>query len=392
MLNKNLFFYVSLLCALFLFYIITPILLAIFDYEIGGYMLHGYVYSDEEISYILSLIDIFISQYYFLIIILTFSLILFFTNFIFANSITNSTNDVETKNINKVILILIFPCFFMLILDLLEIYIYTKHVDYNQSLSRDAIYHLLLDKRKTYINILIILTPIIFNSHKKISILIYLSILLYSVLTLSRFELFLLFVVHVILNIKFSYRNFLIIVFFVFLIIIMRTFITYDIQFNTTFFWMVFDQVIIETIHVFLSNLTAFTYVKTISFTEYLRENVLFLGNNLFYQNYETINLSKQTILYFQNSQNYLRNYSVSGFSTILIYFPIFILEISFLYFLSKKILSPRVFIAFFVFLSLFWFRGHFIHVCLFLVKLSLLMLFILWIIKKLQMSNFKVE
>ena len=392
MLNKNLFFYVSLLCALFLFYIITPILLAIFDYEIGGYMLHGYVYYDPEISYILSLIDIFISQYYFLIIILTFSLILFFTNFIFANSITNSTNDVETKNINKVILILIFPCFFMLILDLLEIYIYTKHVDYNQSLSRDAIYHLLLDKRKTYINILIILTPIIFNSHKKISILIYLSILLYSVLTLSRFELFLLFVVHVILNIKFSYRNFLIIVFFVFLIIIMRSIITYDIHFNTTFFWTVFDQVIIESIHVFLSNLTAFTYAKTISFTEYLRENVLFLGNNLFYQNYETINLSKQTILYFQNSQNYLRNYSVSGFSTILIYFPIFILEISFLYFLSKKILSPRVFIAFFVFLSLFWFRGHFIHVCLFLVKLSLLMLFILWIIKKLQMSNFKVE
>ena len=77
MLNKNLFLYVALLSALFLFYIITPILLAVFDYELGGYMLHGYVYSDPEISYILSLIDIFISQYYFLIIILTFSLILF---------------------------------------------------------------------------------------------------------------------------------------------------------------------------------------------------------------------------------------------------------------------------------------------------------------------------
>ena len=59
MLNKNLFLYVALLSALFLFYIITPILLAVFDYELGGYMLHGYVYSDPEISYILSLIDIF---------------------------------------------------------------------------------------------------------------------------------------------------------------------------------------------------------------------------------------------------------------------------------------------------------------------------------------------
>ena len=61
----------------------------------------------------------------------------------------------------------------------------------------------------------------------------------------------------------------------------------------------------------------------------------------------------------------------------------------------SPKKLSPndeRIFKAQSTFLLLFLFRGHFIQVCLFLVKLSLLLLILLWITKKLQMLNFKVD
>ena len=172
----------------------------------------------------------------------------------------------------------------------------------------------------------------------------------------------------------------------------MRNLLSYEFKLNLDYFFILFNQTIIESIHVFISNITAIEYLKNISFTNYLNENIYFITNNLFYTKFDTINISELTLLYYQTDLNHLQVYSSSGFSTILIYFPIFIFEIFFLYFLSYKINDERIFKAQSTFLLLFLFRGHFIQVCLFLVKLSLLLLILLWITKKLKMLNFKVD
>jgi hypothetical protein len=123
-----------------------------------------------------------------------------------------------------------------------------------------------------------------------------------------------------------------------FIIVNLRTLIFYDINFSFYYFQTIFNQNIGEPIHVFLSNMTAIQYIKDITFYEYISHNMKFLCNNLFYTNYEVINISKQSIIFFQNNKNYIRMFSVSGFSSILMFFPIFVIQLIVMYFLSKKI------------------------------------------------------
>lgn len=386
MLTKKLTLYSSIFLLLFLFYIVTPLSASFIDYK----MVVNNSYN-VEISIILEKIRIIFEEYFY------FCLLIFFYVFIFY--ITIKIFNLENKNIknknihtNLVLLILILPCLLLLIRDLSEIYFYVRDQNFKLSVIRDEIYFNFLDRRKTHINILIILTPIIFNSYRKLSIVIYLLILSYSFLSLSRYEIFLIFIVHIILNFKINYKNSIFLILILLLIVLMRNLISYEFNLNLKYFFILFNQTIIESIHVFISNITAIEYLKNISLTEYLNENINFLINNLFYTKFETINISEQTLFYFQSDLNNLQVYSASGFSTILIYFPIFIFETFFLYYLSNKINDERVFKAQSAFLLLFLFRGHFIQVCLFLVKLSLLLLILLWITKKLQMLNFKVD
>ncbi len=386
MLNKNSILYASIFLLLFLFYIVTPLFASFIDYKM--------VVNDSyntEIIILLEKIKIIFDEYFFFILLIFFYVFIFFITLKILNV---ENKNIENKNIhiNLALLTLILPCLFLLIRDLIEIYLYVSDQNFKLSIIRDDIYYKFLDRRKTHINMLIILTPIIYNSHRKLSIIIYLIILSYSFLSLSRYEIFLIFIVHIILNFKISYKNSIFLIFILLLIILMRNLLSYEFKLNLDYFFILFNQTIIESIHVFISNITAIEYLKNISFTNYLNENIYFITNNLFYTKFDTINISELTLLYYQTDLNHLQVYSSSGFSTILIYFPIFIFEIFFLYFLSYKINDERIFKAQSTFLLLFLFRGHFIQVCLFLVKLSLLLLILLWITKKLQMLNFKVD
>lgn len=386
MLTRKSIIYTSIFLLLFLFYIVTPLFASFIDYK----MVINNSYN-TEISIILEKIQIIFEEYFFFVLLIFFYVSIFFVTIKILNLEYKNTKH-KNIHINIVLLTLILPCLLLLIRDLSEIYLYVSDQNFKLSVIRDEIYYNFLDRRKTHINILIILTPIIFNSYRKLSIIIYLLILSYSFLSLSRYEIFLIFIIHIILNLKINYKNSLFLILILLLIVLMRNLLSYEFKLNSEYFIILFNQTIIESIHVFISNITAIEYLKNISLTEYFNENFHFLINNLFYTKFDTINISKQTLLYFQNDLNNLQVYSSSGFSTILIYFPIFIFETFFLYYLSYKINDERIFKAQNAFLLLFLFRGHFIQVCLFLVKLSLLLLILLWITKKLQMLNFKVD
>jgi len=386
----NKIFIYLLYFGLFAFYIVTPLILSKLDYQAPQIELtHGY---NKEISYILDNIELIFSQFFFLVIIFLFYFITFFLLSKITRYIDAHTERNVNYEVNKVIMLLVLPCSILLIFDLIEIFNFIKETNFTINEYRNEIYYKFLDKKKTYINILIVLTPIIFNEYRKISLFIYLQIIIYCLLSFSRFELILLFLVHANLNFKINYKILFFLMIILFIIVNLRTLIFYDINFSFYYFQTIFKQNIGEPIHVFLSNMTAIQYIKDITFYEYISHNMKFLCNNLFYTNYEVINISKQSIIFFQNNKNYIRMFSVSGFSSILMFFPIFVIQLIVMYFLSKKIENKQILKAYTFFLLLFLFRGNFVHIGLFLVKLSLLIILLLWIIKKMRLLNFKAE
>ena len=387
MLNKSNLLYFFLYLGLFSFYIITPLTLSQINYKM--WVANGY---NIEITILLDLIKSIFEKQIFLFLILLFYIIALYLILKILRYDSAKDKIIENNNINKAILILVIPCLILLTIDLIQIFYFVYDLNFEMSKIRDKIYLNFLDQRKTHINLLIILTPLIFNVYRKTSTIIYLLIVFYAFLSLSRFELILLFLVHVNLNIKINYRNFLWILIIISFIVFMRVFVSYDFKISNEYLLILFNQTTIESIHVFISNITAIEYIKNVTIIEYINQNIKFLSNNFFYTNYDIISIPKQTLEYFQSDKNHLQMYSTSGFSTILIFFPIFILQTLILLFLLNKINNKNISKVYIFFLLLFLFRGHFVHTCLFLVKLSLLLLFLLWIIKKLQMLNFKVE
>ena len=388
MLNKN--FFVLLYLGLTVFYIITPLTLSKLDYQMHHVELtHGY---DLQVVYILNNIKLIFDQFFFLILILLFY---FITLLLILKILKHIDTRIERNvncDVNKVILLLALPCVILLIFDLIEILNFIKETNLKINEFRNQVYYNFLNKKKTYIYILILLTPIIFNEHRNKSLFIYLLIIIYCLLSLSRFELVLLFLVHINLNLKINFKIFLFLISILLIIVNLRIFIVNDFNFSFDYFLFVFNQTVTEPIHVFLSNMTTIQYVKDITFFEYISHNIKFLTNNLFYTNYDVINIPKQSLIFYQNDENFLKIYSVSGFSTILMFFPIFVLQLIIMYFLSKKIQNKKILKAYIFFLLLFLFRGHFVHIGFFLVKISLLLLLLLWIIKKMRLLNFKAE
>jgi hypothetical protein len=71
---------------------------------------------------------------------------------------------------------------------------------------REELYNL-IENRKTYLNILIFSSVINFKLSKKLSYISYSLILLYDVLSLSRYSIFILVIMHYFINVDFNRKN-----------------------------------------------------------------------------------------------------------------------------------------------------------------------------------------
>ena len=263
-------------------------------------------------------------------------------------------------------------CIFFLLKDLLMLinYYYSAKI-----IKREELYEL-INNRKTYLNILIFASVINFKLSKKISYISYSLILLYDGLSLSRYSIFSLLILHYFINIDFNRKN-LVKWFYFFLILILVIFYRIIIQNRDilSFFMDSFD--------VRLGSEITFEKLQNITHQTFFIENINFFLSDFFYLDSLNINfLQKKDFPIF----------SARGVDTIICYFLVFIIYIISLFFLMANFKISVEFInCSIVFLLISLFRGNFVHNLNFVIKLYLLVFFIQWLIKILRQLKLKV-
>lgn len=263
-------------------------------------------------------------------------------------------------------------CIFFLLKDLLLIinYYYSTKI-----ILREELYDL-INNRKTYLNILIFASVINFKLSKKLSYLSYSLILLYDVLSLSRYSIFILTIMHYFINVDFNRKN--IIKWFYFFLII---------------FSVIFYRTIIQNRHIItsfsdsfdvrLGSEITFENLQNITLQNFFMENVKFILRDFFYLDFSNINLLQKKDFPI---------FSARGIDTIICYFFVFIIYIISLFILIINIKISVEFInCSVIFLLISLFRGNFVHNLNFVIKLYLLVLFIQWLIKILRQLKLKV-
>jgi len=88
-----------------------------------------------------------------------------------------------------------------------DIFFLLKNYFENEHLNRTLIFYEFLNVRKTHVNILIILSVINFKDNKTLSYSSYFFIFVYSILSLSRIDLLILFVCHFMTNVSINKKN-----------------------------------------------------------------------------------------------------------------------------------------------------------------------------------------
>jgi hypothetical protein len=262
-------------------------------------------------------------------------------------------------------------CIFFLLKDLLFIinYYYSTKI-----ILREELYDL-INNRKTYLNILIFASVINFKLSKKLSYLSYSLILLYDVLSLSRYSIFILTIMHYFINVDFNRKN--IIKWFYFFLII---------------FSVIFYRTIIQNRHMItsfsdsfdvrLGSEITFENLQNITLQNFFMENVKFILRDFFYLDFSNINLLQKKDFPI---------FSARGIDTIICYFFVFIIYIISLFILIINIKISVEFInCSVIFLLISLFRGNFVHNLNFVIKLYLLVLFIQWLIKILRQLKLK--
>jgi len=162
-------------------------------------------------------------------------------------------------------------CIFFLLKDLLLIinYYYSAKI-----ILREELYEL-INNRKTYLNILIFASVINFKLSKKLSYLSYSLILLYDILSLSRYSIFILAILHFFVNIDLNRKN--IVKWFYFFLII---------------FSVIFYRIIIQNRHILtffldsfdvrLGSQITFENLQSITLQNYFIENIKFILRDFF--------------------------------------------------------------------------------------------------------------
>jgi hypothetical protein len=263
-------------------------------------------------------------------------------------------------------------CIFFLLKDLLLL---IKYYFSAKIILREELYNI-IENRKTYLNILIISSVVNFKLNKKLSYISYSLILLYDILSLSRYSTFILVISHYFINIDFNRKN------------IVKWFYFFLIIFSVIFYRTIIQNRDIltsfsDSFDVRLGSEITFENLKNITYQTFLIENVKFILRDFFY--IDTLNIN------FLQKKDFPM-FSARGIDTIFCYFLTFIIYIIFLFFLFKNFKISVEFInCINIFLLITLFRGNFVHNLNFIIKLYLLVVIIQWFIKILRQLKLKV-
>jgi hypothetical protein len=300
--------------------------------------------------------------------------LIFFT-FILYNFFKNIKSNYPKfiiKDNNIIFTLMSAICIFFLLKDLLLLinYYYSAKI-----VLREELYNL-IENRKTYLNILIFSSVINFKLSKKLSYISYSLILLYDVLSLSRYSTFILVIMHYFVNVDFNRKN------------ISKWFYFFLIIFSVIFYRTIIQNRDIitsfsDSFDVRLGSEITFENLQNITFQNFFTENIKFILRDFFYLDFSNTNLLEKKDFPI---------FSARGIDTIIYYFFVFIIYIISLFILIINFKINVEFIncsAIFLLISLF--RGNFVHNLNFVIKLYLLVFFIQWLIKILRQLKSKV-
>jgi len=277
------------------------------------------------------------------------------------------------KDNNLIFTLMSVICIFFLLKDLLLL----TNYHYSAKIIQRAELYNLIENRKTYLNILIFSSVINFKLSKKLSYISYLLILLYDVLSLSRYSTFILVIMHYFVNVDFNRKN-----------------ITKWFYFFLIIFFVIFYRTIIQNRHLItsfsdsfdvrLGSEITFENLHNITPQIFFIENIKFILRDFFYLDFSNMNfLQKKDFPIF----------SARGLDTIICYFFVFVIYIIFLFILIINFKISNEFInCSTIFLLISLFRGNFVHNLNFVIKLYLLVFFIQWLIKILRQLKLKVD
>jgi hypothetical protein len=323
----------------------------------------------NEISYIIKLdITNYFIQYNF------FSLIFLFLIFYILYKIFFSPNNIKKIKINYYTYnLVIIICILFLLKD---IFYLIKYYFDNENINRALLYMELLNNRRTHLNLLIIISVINFKDNKILSYLSYFLISLYSLLSFSRIELFILFFCHVATNISYDKKNFLkkflILIFIISLIFFYRFVIS-----GQSFFYL-----FVEPLHLMISSMIYFKNLLLSNFDNFLLLNINFFLKDFFY-------LSVNFNNYFEHPN--IPTYSIRGIDSLFCFFLVFLIYFFILKLLIQVFYINKYFLnCIFAYLLTSLFRGNFVHNLNFIIKIYLLVILLSWIINKIQQSRLR--
>jgi len=285
-----------------------------------------------------------------------------------------------SKNIKKIKInynaynLVIIICILFLLKD---IFYLIKYYLNNEQINRTLLYYELLNNRRTHLNLLIIISVINFKDNKTLSYLSYFLIVLYSLLSFSRIEMFLLLFCHVITNISYDKKNFLK-TFLILISLISFIFFYRFIISGQSFFYL-----FIEPLHLMISSMIFFKNLLLSNFDNFLLQNINFFLKDFFYL---PVNLNN----YFAHPQ--IPTYSIRGIDSLFCFFFVFLIYFFILKLLIHDFYINKYFLnCIFAYLLISLFRGNFVHNLNFIIKIYLLIILLSWIISKIQQSRSRV-
>ncbi len=268
--------------------------------------------------------------------------------------------------------------YFFLLIDIFNISSY--HVNniffssYEKSLDRHYIYYNFLDKRNTHINILLICSFYLILKKNNIGFIFLVSLFLYNIITLSRIELFIIFIYFLaIYSDKINYKYSLFLVLILFFVVFYRDLLTRGGAFLLSFYW--------ETNSLFISSVKAINQLIYLDYVEVFKDNIKFFLNNFFYFNNDLINYYPK---------NLMNSYSTRGIDSIYLYHWVFLIYFLIFGFITKFVFkSDKLIYVISIYLIIMALRGNFVHNFGFCLKLII----IIWftdVVIKLVKTKFK--
>jgi hypothetical protein len=276
--------------------------------------------------------------------------------------------------------IIIIICIIPLIKD---IYLLINYNLNHSWLNRGLIYYDVINNRKTYLNILIIISVCSFRFNYKLSYFVYFLVFTYDFFSVSRIDLFYLIILHSFVNIR-LYSTDRKLYFKIFLIFL---FLTLCIFFRIFLHKQNLINIFLDSIDIRHGSMIMYYNISNLSLLNYLIENIKFFLNDFFY-----FQFILKDFLYISFADGYAPHYAGRGVNFIISYFFVLIFYLYLLKYLLKNYAIPQVFIyTVYIFLIICLFRGNFVHNLNFIIKLYLLILFVKWLSKKISRLKYKV-